>query len=53
MQNMYIRLEKHEVSYMSYDRLKLDYCSSYEILKYGDYWIEELGSYKCNRKELH
>jgi hypothetical protein len=47
------RLEGHKISLYSYDKYRIGYCSSYEIMKYGDYIIEELARYKCvDRKEL-
>lgn len=46
------RLEGHIVSYYAYDRYRMDYCASYEVLRYGDYNIEEICRYRCNKKEL-
>jgi hypothetical protein len=46
------RLEIHEISFYGYDMYRLDYCSSYEVMKYGEYSIAELESKVCDIKEL-
>ena len=47
------RLEGHKVSYYSYDKYRMGYCASYEIIRLGDYSIDEIGRYNCrDRKEL-
>jgi hypothetical protein len=46
------RLEMHEIAYYGYDMYRLDYCSSYEVMKYGEYSISELESKVCDIKEL-
>jgi hypothetical protein len=46
------RLEIHEIAYYGYDMYRLNYCSSYEVMKYGEYSIDELESKVCDIKEL-
>ena len=49
------RLDRHEDNYENWFNtdFKNSYCSSFEILKYGDYKIELLEDYPClNRSEL-
>jgi hypothetical protein len=50
------RLERHETSYENWFNLDFNkkyYCTSFEILKYGDYKIELLEKYPCSsRSEL-
>ena len=48
------RLQGHEQSYIKWLNSLRNYCTSYEILKYGDYSIELLEDYPClNRYELN
>ena len=48
------RLGKHRGNYKEYLNNTRRYVSSYEILKYNDYYIELLELYPCNTKdELH
>ena len=48
------RLGKHRSNYKEYLNNTRRYVSSYEILKYNDYYIELLLAYPCNNKdELH
>ena len=48
------RLGKHRSNYKEYLNNTRRYVSSYEILKYNDYYIELLELYPCNTKdELH
>lgn len=47
------RLDGHKCSYYKYDKFRSGYCSSYEVMKYGDYEIVEIYRYKCvDKKEL-
>ena len=48
------RLSKHKGSYREWLKDKKKYITSFEILKYDDYYIELLELYPCNLKaELH
>ena len=44
------RLGKHRYSYKEYLTNNIHYISSFEILKYSDYYIELLIAYPCNNK---
>lgn len=47
------RLDGHKFSYYMYDKYRFGYCSSYDIMKYGDYNIIELERYDMiSRKDL-
>jgi len=49
------RLDRHEENYENWFNTDFEtsYCSSFEILKYGDYKIDLLEDYPClNRAEL-
>ena len=53
-QSLSRRLGKHHVNYKKYLKDNTKYISSFEILKYSDYYIELLLAYPCNNKdELH
>ena len=45
------RLGKHRYSYKEYLTNNIHYISSFEILKYSDYYIELLIAYPCNNKD--
>jgi hypothetical protein len=45
------RLANHKNDYKIYLKVRQDYISSYEILKYPDYQIELIENYSCNSKE--
>ena len=45
------RLQGHEQSYIKWLNSLRNYCTSSEILKYGDYSIELLEDYPCSSKD--